>query len=201
MDVLLVAFVLVAVYLLVFRVLVAARQPGDETRRLAATVAGLVLAVLAAHRGMRLVLAEPAPITMTRSELAKFTGVGGGPIYLAVRGRIYDVSSGRAHYGPGQGYAGFSGRDASRSFVDLCFTRESLIHCGVCSDCVPPAECLAKAHLVDDAWLAKKENRDAIDQWTKFYEDERDPATGRKKYPFVGYVVDETKDPKPAQPK
>ncbi len=56
-----------------------------------------------------------------------------------------------------------------------------------------PAECLAKAHIIDDAWLAKKENREAIDQWTKFYEEEKD-AAGRKKYPLEGFVVD---DPKP----
>ncbi len=124
MDVLLIVFALVAVYLLAFRVLLLPRQQGDDGRRLVALVAGLVLAVLAAHRGMRALLAEPAPVNMTRAQLAQFTGADGGPIYLAVRGRIYDVSSGRAHYGLGQGYAGFSGRDASRSFVDLCFTRE-----------------------------------------------------------------------------
>ena len=198
MDALLIGFVLLALYLLIFRVLLTPRQQGDDARRLAATVAGLLMAGLAAHRGMRLLVAERASVTLTRSELAKFTGADGGPIYLAVRGRIYDVSSGRAHYGPGQGYAGFSGRDASRSFVDLCFTRESLrVSCSffVADAIARAAECLATAHILDDAWLAKKENRDAIDQWTRFYEDEKDPETGRKKYPFVGHVVD---DPKPA---
>jgi predicted heme/steroid binding protein len=125
MDVPLIVFALLAVYLLAFRVMLMPRKQGDDAKRLAAMVAGLLMAGLAAHRGVRVLMAEPAPITMTRSELAKFTGLDNGPIYLAVRGRIYDVSSGRAHYGPGQGYAGFSGRDASRSFVDLCFTRES----------------------------------------------------------------------------
>ncbi len=57
--------------------------------------------------------------------------------------------------------------------------------------CFPPAECLARAHVIDEEWLAKKENRDAMDEWTKFYEEERD-ASGVKKYPFIGYVVDDT---------
>ena len=41
----------------------------------------------------------------------------GSPIYLAVAGDVYDVSDGRAHYGPDGGYGGFSGRDATRFFI------------------------------------------------------------------------------------
>jgi predicted heme/steroid binding protein len=61
--------------------------------------------------------------TFTKEELAKYDGSDPTlPIYLSIRGRVYDVTAGRSHYGPEGGYHGFAGRDASRSFLDLCFT-------------------------------------------------------------------------------
>ncbi len=124
MDFVLVGLTLLALYLALFRLILAPRDQSGQHKKPLATVALAVVVVLVMYRGLRVVMSPSAPITMMRSELAKFTGQDGGPIYLALRGRIYDVSSGRSHYGPGGGYAGFSGRDASRSFVDLCFTRE-----------------------------------------------------------------------------
>ena len=39
------------------------------------------------------------------------------PIYLAVLGRVFDVTKGADYYGPGAGgYSGFAGRDGSRAF-------------------------------------------------------------------------------------
>lgn len=110
--------------------------------------------------------------TFTPEELWQYRGENNSPVYIAVKGRVYDVSSGRQHYGPGGSYSGFAGRDASRSFTDLCFT----------------PECLKVAHIVDERWDAKKEDRDAVEHWAKFYEEEKD-ASGNKKYPFVGILV------------
>lgn len=54
----------------------------------------------------------------TKEELAKFDGQPGSPgLYLSFLGVVYDVKAGEAHYGPGQGYAFFAGKDASRSFI------------------------------------------------------------------------------------
>lgn len=49
----------------------------------------------------------------TRAELSKFQGEGGAPIYVGIKGRVFDVSAGKDFYGPGSGYACFAGRDAT----------------------------------------------------------------------------------------
>lgn len=42
------------------------------------------------------------PLHMTTGELATYNGnEEGKPIYIALMGQIYDVTSGRAFYGPG----------------------------------------------------------------------------------------------------
>lgn len=45
----------------------------------------------------------PDPVvfrTFTPTTLLPFNGLEGAPVYLAVRGRVFDVSSGRNFYGP-----------------------------------------------------------------------------------------------------
>lgn len=43
-------------------------------------------------------------------ELARYRGRPGDPgLYLALLGRVYDVSPGRRHYEPGAHYSGFAG--------------------------------------------------------------------------------------------
>jgi hypothetical protein len=49
----------------------------------------------------------------SRSDLAAMTGEKGGPVHLAVLGKVYDVSKGRKHYGPGGGYSFFAGEYAA----------------------------------------------------------------------------------------
>jgi membrane-associated progesterone receptor component len=58
---------------------------------------------------------EPIVFTYyTPHELAEFDGRNNKRILMAVRGGVYDVTSGRQFYGPEGPYGNFAGRDASR---------------------------------------------------------------------------------------
>lgn len=96
-DVVLVVLVVALCYVVVFRWLLTSHRSWRI---------GLVLAALAAAvvvRAVSLASQPPSLLRLTRGQLSAFKGVDGGPIYLAVAGRIYDVSAGRDHYGPGKG--------------------------------------------------------------------------------------------------
>lgn len=69
-------------------------------------------------------LADPDPSSrwFTEQELANFNGVNKDlPIYLAVNGMVFDVSSRPETYGPLGSYRFFSGRDAARAYATGCF--------------------------------------------------------------------------------
>jgi membrane-associated progesterone receptor component len=72
---------------------------------------------------------EPQPVvfkTFTPRTLLPFNGKNGAPVYLAVRGVVFDVSSGRNFYGPGGPYENFAGRDATRGLASQSFDEEML---------------------------------------------------------------------------
>ncbi|RHZ62476.1 cytochrome b5-like heme/steroid binding domain-containing protein [Aspergillus thermomutatus] len=58
--------------------------------------------------------------------LLDFNGAAGKPVYLAVRGRVFDVTPGKHFYGPGGPYENFAGRDASRGLALQSFEEEVL---------------------------------------------------------------------------
>jgi membrane-associated progesterone receptor component len=58
--------------------------------------------------------------------LLPYNGTNNMPVYLAVRGRVFDVTSGRNFYGPGGPYENFAGRDASRGLALGSFDEEML---------------------------------------------------------------------------
>ncbi|KAF2398488.1 putative DNA damage response protein [Trichodelitschia bisporula] len=71
----------------------------------------------------------PPPVvfrTFTPPTLLPYNGENSMPVYLAVRGKVFDVSSGRNFYGPGGPYANFAGRDASRGLACGSFDESML---------------------------------------------------------------------------
>lgn len=71
----------------------------------------------------------PSPVvfrTYTPRTLLPFNGENGSPVFMAVRGRVFDVSTGRNFYGPGGPYANFAGRDASRGLASHSFDEDML---------------------------------------------------------------------------
>ncbi|XP_012274920.1 neuferricin [Orussus abietinus] len=52
----------------------------------------------------------------TKEELKQYTNLDKG-LYLAILGRVYDVSTGARHYEPGANYHGFTGQDGSLAFI------------------------------------------------------------------------------------
>lgn len=69
---------------------------------------------------------QHGPIRLTDTELLNYDGGHPSkPIYLALNGTIYDVSSARQTYGPGGSYHVFAGKDAARGFITGCFAEDS----------------------------------------------------------------------------
>jgi membrane-associated progesterone receptor component len=64
--------------------------------------------------------------TFTPPTLVPYNGTNNMPVYLAVRGHIFDVTSGRNFYGPGGPYQNFAGRDASRGLACGSFDEDML---------------------------------------------------------------------------
>ncbi|KAH9943005.1 cytochrome b5 [Epithele typhae] len=88
------------------------------------------------------------------------------PIYLAIDGVVYDVSAGRATYGPGGSYHLMAGTDAARAYGTGCF----------------------KTHRTHDLRGLTESEMRGVEHWKKFYAES-------KKYARVGRVSHLAIDP------
>ncbi|KAM3341844.1 hypothetical protein P3S68_026810 [Capsicum galapagoense] len=62
---------------------------------------------------------------MSEEELRDYNGSDSEKsLLMAIKGKIYDVSTSKMFYGPGGSYAMFAGRDASRVLAQLSFKPE-----------------------------------------------------------------------------
>ncbi|GJX99839.1 probable steroid-binding protein 3 [Tanacetum coccineum] len=65
---------------------------------------------------------------LTLDQLKHYDGTNpSNPIYISVKGRIFDVTTGKSFYGPGGSYAMFAGKDASRALAKMSKNDEDVI--------------------------------------------------------------------------
>ncbi|KAK4687166.1 membrane-associated progesterone receptor component, partial [Tremellales sp. Uapishka_1] len=107
-------------------------------------------------------LAPPKHDPISPSALAQYDGSDPSkPIYVAIKGDVYDVSAKKEMYGPGAGYNVFAGKDASKglgmSSLDV-------------KDAIPDYTGLNEAQMK------------TLDQWQTFFQ---------KRYNIVGKVQSE----------
>ncbi|KAJ2682097.1 hypothetical protein IWW39_006130 [Coemansia spiralis] len=104
----------------------------------------------------------------TLRELQSYTGQRkGDPILLGLNGIVYDVSTGAAFYGPGNGYSVFAGRDST-----IGLAKGSLLR-----DVMPgPGEAPTTMDMLSEA------EQTAALTWEKRL---------KQKYPVVGVLVKE----------
>ncbi|KAJ0180681.1 hypothetical protein K1T71_004085 [Dendrolimus kikuchii] len=61
----------------------------------------------------------------TQEELSQYNGNNGNIVYLAVLGKVFDVTKGSQHYAKGSPYNYFTGKDGSRALITGDFYDES----------------------------------------------------------------------------
>ncbi|WVF70242.1 hypothetical protein IAT40_005031 [Kwoniella sp. CBS 6097] len=130
-----------------------ATQAGDSKGKAAQAGASIMSAPAAD-------LAPPKDDPIPASELSQYDGSDPSkPIYVAIKGRVFDVTNKPEMYGKGKGYNIFAGRDASKglgmSSLDI-------------KDAVPDYSTLNEAQMK------------TLNQWESFFE---------KRYNVVGKVV------------
>lgn len=69
----------------------------------------ILTCVAALERDNKLFESEETEILFTDEMLRKYSG-DNEILYLSILGEVFDVTKGKKHYGPGQGYHGFTGR-------------------------------------------------------------------------------------------
>ncbi|KAI9329616.1 cytochrome b5-like heme/steroid binding domain-containing protein, partial [Obelidium mucronatum] len=98
---------------------------------------------------------------LTTAELKQYDGSDPSkPIYLAINGKVYDVSAGEKYYGKEGGYKFFAGVDAARAYITGCF----------------------ETHLIPDLRGLSEAEIESLSTWSDFYEK-------HDKYFYVGQVI------------
>ncbi|KAL5485470.1 hypothetical protein ACEPAI_8112 [Sanghuangporus weigelae] len=106
-------------------------------------------------------LDPPKDTPFRLEELREFDGSDPSkPIYVSIKGAVFDVSNKREMYGPGKSYNIFAGKDGSRGL-------------GMSS--------LKEADAVPDYSTLPPSERKVLDDWHSFFS---------KRYNIVGRVVD-----------
>ncbi|XP_040207407.1 neudesin [Rana temporaria] len=106
--------------------------------------------------------ADHKPVRLfTEDDLAKYNGEQEDqPIYMAVKGTVFDVSAGKDFYGKGASYNALAGKDASRGVAKMSLDPEDLTY--------------------DTTGLTEEQLKSLDDIFESVY---------KKKYPIVGYTA------------
>ncbi|KAF8490370.1 cytochrome b5-like heme/steroid binding domain-containing protein [Russula emetica] len=106
-------------------------------------------------------LDPPKDDPFTQEQLKAYDGTDASrPVYVAIKGTVFDVSRKRETYGPGGSYAVLAGKDGSRAL-------------GLSS--------LKPEDAVGDWSTLEEKERKTLDDWYSFF---------TKRYNIVGRVVD-----------
>ncbi|KAF8625320.1 hypothetical protein AX15_005450 [Amanita polypyramis BW_CC] len=105
-------------------------------------------------------LAPPKDVPFTPEELKQYDGsVPGGPIYVAIKGTVFDVTHKEDVYGAGKSYNVFAGKDGSK---------------GLGMSSLKPEDAVANYSELDE------NDRKTLDHWYDFF---------TKRYNVVGHVI------------
>lgn len=63
-------------------------------------------------------------LAFTAADLKPLNGSNGEPIYISVKGVVYDCSSAPQFYGPGAAYHVFAGKESTRSLAKMMISDE-----------------------------------------------------------------------------
>lgn len=114
-------------------------------------------------------------LDLTLQQLSLYNGSDPNlPIYIAINGTVYDVTSSPHMYGPKGPYRFFSGKDAARAFVTGCFQKDD-------------------EFTYDLRGLDEEEAAHDIKGWRDFFEDS-------PKYWYVGTVQHDPLTGEPPSP-
>uniref|UniRef100_A0A2K6M9F3 Neudesin n=1 Tax=Rhinopithecus bieti TaxID=61621 RepID=A0A2K6M9F3_RHIBE len=141
----------------------AAPPPGRRLRQLTALALGpsAGLSAATARVGNSAPCRAGPSALFHRGELARYGGEEEDqPIYLAVKGVVFDVTSGKEFYGRGAPYNALTGKDSTRGVAKMSLDPADLTH--------------------DTTGLTAKELEALDEVFTKVY---------KAKYPIVGYTA------------
>mmetsp|Transcript_445 Transcript_445/g.535 ORF Transcript_445/g.535 Transcript_445/m.535 type:complete len:285 (-) Transcript_445:1046-1900(-) len=77
---------------------------------------------------------EEPPRNFTLEQLKKFDGKEDRPVYLSLKGTVFDVSRGKQFYGPGGPYEVFAGRECGVALAKMSFDEKHLDDIKGCED-------------------------------------------------------------------
>ncbi|EGG13724.1 cytochrome b5 domain-containing protein [Cavenderia fasciculata] len=98
----------------------------------------------------------------TLEELTKYNGTNGTPIFVSIKGKIYDVSYKSSMYGPGGDYSLFAGHDATTCLAKSSFETKDL------------------NRPITDTSSFSSDEMESLNGWVSFFDD---------RYDVVGHIT------------